>query len=522
MNTNHRFATAFVLLAAGIIPACSSFGGDGGSQPKPADPAQGGGDGGDGPKAKPVEGTPDASDLNETLGVFVAPNGRPNAEGTREHPLLAVQAGIDLGKKLGKRVYVCTGTYREVLTIADSISVIGGLYCSGNTWRLGAPRSRIESPTSPAIIANDVVSPTRLEGLDVVAPNATGPSTSSIGMQAVRSPGIAIASSKVTAGDGADGANGTNGVQLGQQGAVNGTSSLPAAMCVKGDTCAQFGFDGEWAANSAPGGTSVCAGAAGHDGLPGGFGGPASLWAPIFEAVSHTFIWSRYKDLVYGESKPGTAGADAADGPVGSPFGTFGEGGYLPAAGNAGTDGAPGNGGRGGRGSDGNGLPAAGSAVGTVWRAVSGDAGGAGGCPGLAGTPGTGGGGSIALALVESPLTVDGSELVSAKGGAAGRGVFGSEPTAGGTAGASWSADPTFTGRSGGRGGLAGVSTNGSSGPSLGVIHTGAAPKILGTTRITPGPGGTSIPAQVRTDALGNTKTIPGTAAGLSEAVHAL
>jgi len=156
-----------------------------------------------------------------------------------------------------------------------------------------------------------------------------------------------------------------------------------------------------------------------------------------------------------------------------------------------------------------------------VWRAASGDAGGAGGCPGLAGTPGKGGGGSIALALVESPLVLDGAELVSMKAGSAGKGVFGSDATAGGAAGVGWSVDPIFTGRPGGRGGLAGVSTNGSSGPSLGVIHSGAAPKIMGSTKIVPGPGGAGVDAQVRT-VLGSTKTIPATEAGLSEAIHAL
>jgi len=116
---------------------------------------------------------------------------------------------------------------------------------------------------------------------------------------------------------------------------------------------------------------------------------------------------------------------------------------------------------------------------------------------------------------------LDGAELVSARGGDAGRGVFGSDATAGGFAGYGWSADPAFTGRPGGRGGLAGISTNGSSGPSLGVLHTGAGPKIKGSTKIVPGTGGAAIDAQVRT-VLGNTKTIPATAAGLSAEVHAL
>ncbi len=523
MKTIHSLTTAFALLAlAGVTPACSTFGSDDPSSPAGSDPSSdggGGGDGSDAPKAKPVEGTPDSSDINETLGVFVAPSGRADGSGSRERPLATLQAGIELGKKVGKRVYVCTGTYREALTLVDSISIIGGLDCSAPIWKLGAAKSRIESPTSPAIIAKDIASPTRIEGLDVVAPNATEPSSSSIGMQATRSPGLVLASSKITAGSGANGTDGTDGVQLVQQGAVNGTDSLSAAQCINNVTCKQFGFQNTWTANTAPGGVSVCAGAPGHNGLPGGFGGAGELDTPASDFVNYHY--DVYAVALYGEAKPGTAGSDGVDAPLGSSFGAFGEEGYVPASGNAGTDGSPGSGGRGGRGGN-YGLPAPSTvAVGQVWRAASGDAGGGGGCPGLAGTPGTGGGASIALALVDSPLVLDGAELVSSKAGDAGKGAFGSDATAGGTAGVGWTADPIFTGRAGGRGGLAGISTNGSSGPSLGVIHSGAGPKITGTTKIIPGPGGAATDAQVRT-VLGVAKTIPATAAGLSEAVHAL
>jgi len=520
MNRNHGLATALTLLAiAGLVPACGAFGTDD-APPAPAAP---GPDGGDAPKAKQVEGTPDTSDINETLGVFVAPRGSASGEGSRERPLLSLQAAIDLGKKLGKRVYVCTGIYREALTLADSISVIGGLDCSGPLWKPGAAKSRIQSPSSPAVSAKDIASATRLEGLEIVAPNATEPSASSIGIHAVRSSGLVIASSKISAGNGANGTNGTTGIQLVQQGSINGGNSIPAAKCVRNVTCTKFDPSLPWSAPGASGGTSVCAGAPDHNGLPGGTGGTGGLYTLSSDFVNYR--WDVLAGATPGEAKPGTPGTNGTDAPVASSLGSLGEDGFVPITGGAGTDGAPGNGGRGGQGGQQQpdyGLPPpSGVRFGDAYRGTSGDGGGAGGCPGLAGAPGTGGGGSIALALVDSPLVLDGAELLSARGGTAGRGAFGSDPTAGGLPGVGWSADPSFAGRPGGRGGLAGVSTNGVSGPSLGIIHAGPGPKIKGSTKIVPGTGGASIDAQVRT-VLGTTKTIPATAAGLSKEVHAL
>ena len=524
MPTSNRLFTALVLVLAASSAACSSFGSDPAASPDPASmPGRddaGGGDDAAPPKAPVVTGTPDPSELTESFGVFVTTNGKANGVGTRKDPVATIQQGIDLGKSLGKRVYVCAGTFHEALVVADSISIIGGLDCSREVWRTGTARTRVEAPASPAVTAKDISSPTRLEALDIVAPNASEPSASSIGLQAVRAPGLTIAASKIAAGSGADGSDGTDGVQLVEQGSPNG-GGLPAAKCDNG-TCKSFGIDPNitWTANVAAGGTSVCAGAAGKNGLPGGYGGAGALWKAFYQSPV-TLGWATYAGSFYGESKSGAAGAPGADAPAGDALGTFSEGGYAPANGAAGTDGMPGNGGRGGRGSDDYGLPAASSvSYRDVWRTASGDGGGAGGCPGLAGAPGTGGGASIAVALVESPIVIDSTELLTGRAGTGGRGAFGSDPTPGGNPGVSWSADPIFTGRHGGRGGVPGISTNGSNGPSLGIAHFGGAPTRTGNTKITLGQGGSAIDSRSRADGASGSRTIPSTPAGLSEEMH--
>ncbi len=168
-----RFLTLFKAFAAVIVAstaACGVFHGD--------DDAGGESAGSD--KLTAVGGAADPSELTNRLGVFVAPSGAENADGSLEHPLARIQAGIDLAKTSGKRLYVCSGTYREAIVVADAVSIIGGLDCIGTGWRLGGARSRIEAPSSPAILANDILTPTRLDSLEAFAPNATAPSGSTI------------------------------------------------------------------------------------------------------------------------------------------------------------------------------------------------------------------------------------------------------------------------------------------------------------------------------------------------------
>jgi hypothetical protein len=510
MPTSPRraFTSLALVLVAAAGTACSAFTSD--SAPSNEDP-----------KARIVEGTPDQSEITEELGVFVTVDGKPENTGSRERPLGSIQAGIALGKKNGKRVYVCSGTFHEALTLANSISIIGGLTCSGATWKTGGVRTRIEAPSSPAIRAKDIASPTRLEGIDVVAPNATKPSGSSIGILADHAEGLTIAGSKITAGDGANGVDGTEGTQLTQLAAIDGERSVVNAECVPNVTCMKpaiaslypwLNYRGGY------GGKSTCVGAPGHDGLPGGNGGSGGIF------YSYAAAWFYYADSLsfapaYGQVLPGTAGAAGIDGAPSGAFGTLSSDGYAAVDGIAGTDGAPGNGGSGGRGS----APlkdASHVEVNIVWRGMGGPGGGAGGCPGLAATAGTGGGASIALALVDSPVVVDNAELIAGRAGSAGHGAFGSDPTAGGKAGVNDTA-PNNNAANGGNGGPPGISTNGSNGSSAGVLHTGAPPVVRNGVKITPGPAGLAI--EVRSHSVfGTTRTIPATPAGISKDIVAL
>jgi hypothetical protein len=336
-------------------------------------------------------------------------------------------------------------------------------------------------------------------------------------------------------GDAMKGDDGTEGLQLTQSPTADGREQLTVAECVRGTTCSRLvslaGGLGNWVSpDGQPGGTNACVGAPGFAAPEGGAGGTGGLWEPVYDGAALKYVWRLYKgSAAYqpgpGVSLSGAAGVDGTDGPNAPAVGAFSPEGYRPADGTAGTHGATGMGGAGGRGDtllvDAN---ASYVALTSVWRGYGGSGGGAGGCPGLAGTAGKGGGASVSLLLVESPITIEGTELVARAGGSGGRGALGAMPTPGGAGGPSSAIDsmPLSSGKAGGRGGAAGVSGNGGSGPSAAIAHIGAAPKLSGATKLSPGSGGTAIDEQTRTDALGITKTIPATPAGVSTDILAL
>lgn len=546
-SSSSRLVLALLVNLALGSGGCAVFGS--GDSPSPAPeadtqaPPQQGADGGvaEGPKAPAVGGPASQNELTDQLGIFVAPTGLDSADGTHARPLATIQAGIDKAKAVGKRVYVCVGTYTQAIELADSISIIGGLDCTGGEWHTGTGVSRIEAPTSPAVRAKNITTATRLEGLDVHAPNATAASGSSIGLFADHATALVVARTKIVAGNAMKGDDGVVGATLHNAATINGTTGNNSYFC-SSTTCAPVKdaagkWLGYWSVQPlTPGGSNTCSGGAApmvvESGGRGGNGGLHQyVSTPVPPPGSGTFLLLQdYKGRFgnstgYGRTdtpdvRTGEAGADGPDGLNGAAIGTVSVDGYVPGNGTNGSDGATGSGGAGGNGLDpDNALP---KVVDDVWRGWMGHGGGAGGCPGLAGTAGKGGGASFAALLLESPVTFDASELVSGLGGAGGLAGLGSAPTLGGAPGNPPAETRTaLNGQPGGRGGIAGVSGNGGSGPSAAIAHFGPAPILVGDNKTTPGAGGAEIPARSTTE-FGVTKTVPATPAGVSQAILAL
>ncbi|MDB4994544.1 MAG: hypothetical protein JWM74_1976, partial [Myxococcaceae bacterium] len=131
---------------------------------------------------------------------------------------------------------------------------------------------------------------------------------------------------------------------------------------------------------------------------------------------------------------------------------------------------------------------------------------------------GKGGGSSIAIILVDSPITLRNCTVDASNGGAAGKGTLGSDPTPPGVAGPAYGTDSIGTvGGNGGNGGRSGWSGNGAAGHSIGIAtHTGI-PTVVNTPDATIGVAGATAPAISDTP---SGKTIPAGGAGIATTLH--
>ncbi len=413
-----------------------------------------------------------------------------------------------------KSVFVCSGTFVEDVLIADGVSVIGGLDCARPEWTPSGNKTRLAPLRSPVMQANGVVTPTRVEGFEVIAPDATEPSTSSIAVFVQDSPGLTIVASKIVAGNGAKGADGAEPPPVVVGGTINGQAGdVPKDVC-----SADY-----WAcepAGRAAGGTMTCDGVM-NPIMRGGSGGAAGIWESVSTPLGGGWGY-RYKDNdpkyapTNGEDRAGTHGARGVNGKSATGYGSFARTGYQPLDGTAGTNGSVGAGGSAGDGI-GHVLPCnfCGQGGKVAFRSWGGAGGGAGGCGGVAGTAGRGGGASIAVFAYASPIKLVDVAIVTGNGGAGGRGSFGARATLGGKAG-------TYThvataGQPGGNGGPAGTSGSGAGGPSIGIAFTGTTPEMVDTT-ITLGKSGDGVPELRRDDGVGGVSIIA--ASGTSPAVE--
>lgn len=470
-----------------------------------------------------VDGSGVENQLTESFGVFVSPTGAQDGDGTRARPLATIAAGLERAIAERKRLYVCSGTFKEAVKVVKGIAIVGGLDCARPDWKPSGGRTRIESPTSPALVAEDVDVDTRLEALEIIAPDGTDAAPNSIGLRAKNATKLLVVNSKILAGKGKDGADGTDGPQLTLGASAKGGDSLAQESHPP-----SFYVVGLLYRDGAAGGVGSCSGAAGiAPGETGGSGGKGGSYDS--EVQSPPGGLSGYYFVLYcrsagnvcvrdwvptaGVTRTAAAGTPGTDGASALAAGTLNADGYTPADGTAGTNGSAGSGGSGGQGGSLSGY--AGSSQ--QWGyGATGPGGGAGGCPGLAGTPGRGGGASIGALLQSSKgITFDATEIAASSGGAGGKGAFGSSPTPGGAAGTK--SGSAGSASAGGAGGRSGVSGSGAGGPSYGIAATLGDAKLVNGAVAKAGAPGAGVPEQTTTDAVGNAKTIAASVAGTAK-----
>lgn len=454
----------------------------------------------------------DACVISEAFGVFVsASKGSDSAgNGSRTQPYATITKAIAAGKQAGRRVYACMESYNESVDFAAGVDVYGYFDCF-SSWKVTSNRARIVAPKSPATTANNVSSETRVESLEIVSPDLTGPGASSIGLIANNSGGLHFVNAKIHAGVAGKGADGSTGIQLTESGNKNGTAGAEETDCnlvpIKQNWLCQS------RRSTVAGSFMKCVGELGHDPAPSGAGGTGgnygvacggtcfSTYFPNADGAPNVSSAQVAKGGVV--SGPwlggdGVVGQSGMNGSVGGAIGTLSANGYVTSDGTKGMAGFPGQSGGGGAGRM-PGLENSPAGYGTtadIWGS-SGGSGGTGGCPGLPGTAGQGGGASLGVLSVSSPMTFEVSTIESSMGGAGGVGGAASQPTAGGSGGAApkyWNGVTLFTlsgrGGNGGAGGLGSAPASGGGGPSIAVAYSSGAPKLVGDT-LTQGKGGT-------------------------------
>ncbi len=503
-----------------IVSACGVFGSE--DETPTAGPVDSVPDAGEAAVNEPpppppiVEGKVSDDELNEKFGVFVTTTGTPlgggEADGSRDRPYNTIAIGMAKGKEKSKRVYVCQGTFKESINLLNQILMVGGFECTDGVWKKGAAgaMTRVESPTIPALRAEALPGPTRIQSFEIVAPDGTDAVPTSIGLVAKTSPSLTIANSKITAGRGKDGAPGVEGIQLTQPNAKGQDGLAERLLTIELPDTFRPG---------AAGGVGTCIGAAGFDGENGGQGGRSATMdsTNILTWVVHT-SGSGAATVLYnsgpGESRLGTDGENGSNGQSANP-GTLTPDGFVPGDGTPGTNGKPGKGGKGGNG----GSSMVSSPTANFQHAYtgSGPGGGAGGCPGLAGTPGKGGGASIGALLVSSPVTFDASTVTAGDGGNGGKGTFGSSFLSGGIYGSLAYQSTATTAAVGGKGGDSGVSGSGAGGSSFGIAQTGADAILQGGAGALHGKAGDGVPQVTKPL---QTKTLAASAGGAAKDIQ--
>ncbi len=413
--------------------------------------------------------------------LWVSPAGSDSNPGTRAEPLATIQAAIDAADNGGQGadVYVAAGTYAESLTLRSRVSVYGGF--DPTTWArdINAYRPVVDGDT---VAVHGVVSNAlTVEGLAVVAADATGVGASSIAVFLDNSVDVNLRNNLFTAGAGTAGARGSSGAR-GNPGAGGKGGANPTSLCVPGSP------------GGAGGSSYVAGGKGGAGGLYGGFDGAKGAGVAPGGGGGGG---STYNNGGGGKSAT-AAGAHGTDGAAGSAFGTLSADGYLPSSGGNGVDNAkPGSGGGGGGGGGGTATSCG----------PGGGGGGGGGQQGKPGTAGTGGGASIGILLFGTTVAqITGDTITTSSGGAGGAGGVGGAggSGAGGGSGGSKACEAPFSypctgtagkGGSGSNGGRGGHGGGGGGGPSIGVVEdAGATVTLDGNTFMlgTPGVGGAS------------------------------
>jgi hypothetical protein len=401
-----------------------------------------------------------------SYGIFVGGTSATDTNaGTMDAPVATIGKGLQLAAAARKNVYVCDGTYGELVTVPDGARLFGGFGCPGEdagAWAYTGVRP-VVAPAVPGepLQVTGLITGATVADIEFDAAPGASPGAPSIAAFVASSSNVNLLRVVLVAADGANGVAGALGAGFSSPSMVGGAASGtvpgigPTCHCANGQTA---------------GGNGGAPGAVGSNGIPG-LGGSSPQDGAGGQPSG-------------GSCDGGDQGApspDAEGAPALTTLGSITPSGWVPSVGAAGATAGAAQGGGGGAGD----------------QNASGAGGGGGGCGGCGGGGGGGagsGGSSLALVSFESVVTLDACTLRTGKGGIGGAGGAGQPGQAGGSGGLGGSTPvDSCAGGPGGTGGSGGGGGGGAGGSSIGVAYTGPLPSQVGGTigmPGTPGPAG--------------------------------
>ncbi len=416
--------------------------------------------------------------VSATYGVFVSPTGSDTSgNGTQASPYATIGKGASAAKSTGRLDIFACGTFKTTVTIdatMDGRKIYGGFDCS--SWAWSATTNTVVAPSSRgmAMTVNGLtmgVTFTNFEFDAMAAPVNTGGFVLGV---LVNSSVVELTNVTIKTGAGAMGPGGST------------VANYTAAQAATGNPASGYG----------DGATQTCSCANPTGGVSeGGRGGGGDAVSPAAGVAGSSVpvVLIGAPSANAGSAQASTAGT-CGNGGVGT-AGSPGSGGTLTSlslsltsaglsqSGGTGEPGAYGSIAQGGGGGGG----------GIAVTTGGGGSGGCGGCGGGYGSGGSPGGSSVALASVNSTVTLSACVLTAGAGGSGGTGGAGQPGQSGGFGGDG--STPGCNGGTGGLGGEGGGGAGGAGGSSLGIAYTGAIPTLTNGTQVIAGAVGGGGPA---------------------------
>ena len=430
-----------------------------------------GGTGGGGGAPASCVPSENADPVADSCGVFVSSSlGTDGNGGVKVAPAKSIGYAIGQAKNKSGRVYACAEAFAEAVTIADGVTIYGGLDCTKAWGYIGATKKTALTADADAIplMVTSAASGTEIHDVAITAADATKDGGSSIALLD-DSAELLLERVDLVAGAGKAGTPGAAQSKVVTPASAKGTDGKDDAAC-----SVVLPLDG------GVGGTNLC----GAIGTNGGIGGQGLASTPGGMGGDGVPLGASNGGV--GESgascKPGQQGDDGATGILGTGArgaGKISSSGYAGPLAIPGSAGAPGRGGGGGGG---------GKQCDATHAGPSGGGGGAGGCGGLAGMVGLSGGSSFGMVAIGAKVTLMSVTIATQNGGIGGVGGDG-QPGGGGGLPGSAIGIGACGGGPGGKGGAGGPSGGGAGGHAVGLALKGGTLPDLATTKITHGNG---------------------------------